>query len=262
MQGAPPIKNVMYCNQYAEAIQELADGTLGPVRRAELLTHLDHCDACRALAADLRRIRDAAASLDQPAPPERVWLQVAGRLRQEGRVVDSAAPRKRRMALLALAAALVLTVGGSLWLLYPMRNTDAGTSSTSGPAGTAAPSASAGGNAAGSDPVQSVADEFAKAEQHMQAGIAKLEAVAKADQTAIDPGTAATLQKNLVIIDRAIAESRAALKTEPQSAPARDSLFEALRRKVLLLQDTVALMNEMRKGNSAGAAQIIDANKS
>ena len=86
--------------------------------------------------------------------------------------------------------------------------------------------------------------------------------MAKADQSAIDPDTAATLQKNLVIIDRAIAESRSALKAEPQSAPARDSLFEALRRKVSLLQDTVALMNEMRKGNSAGAAQIIDANKS
>ena len=37
----------------------------------------------------------------------------------------------------------------------------------------------------------------------------------------------------------------------------------ALRRKVALLQDTIALMNEMRKGNSAGAAQIVDSlNKS
>ena len=251
----------MYCNQYAEAIQELADGTLGPVRRAELQTHLDHCDACRALAADLRKIRDAAASLDQPEPPERVWLQVAGRLRQEGRVAQRTGPHKRRLSLLALAAALVLTVGGSLWLLYPMRNADSHTAAvptdpTQGPADPA------GGNSTGTDAVQGVADEFAKAEQHLQAGIAKLEAAAKGNQTAIDPGTAATLQKNLVIIDQAIAESRAALKSEPQSAPARDSLFEALRRKVLLLQDTVALMNEMRKGNSAGAAQIIDANKS
>ena len=59
-----------------------------------------------------------------------------------------------------------------------------------------------------------------------------------------------------------IAESRSALQSEPQSAPARDSLFEALRKKVNLLQDTIALMNEMRKGNSAGAAEIIDGKKS
>ena len=252
----------MYCNQYADAIQELADGTLGPVRRAELQTHLDHCDACRALAADLRKIRDAAASLDQLAPPDRVWLQVAGRLRQEGRVTETRGSHRNRMALFALAAALVLTVGGSLWLLYPMRNADSRTAAVPTDPAAQTPADPAGGNSAGTDAVQGVADEFAKAEQHLQAGIAKLEAAAKGNQTAIDPGTAATLQKNLVIIDQAIAESRAALKSEPQSAPARDSLFEALRRKVLLLQDTVALMNEMRKGNSAGATQIIDANKS
>ena len=44
----------------------------------------------------------------------------------------------------------------------------------------------------------------------------------------------------------------------PLAHSALASLFDALRRKVALLQDTIALMNEMRKGNSAGAAQIVD----
>jgi hypothetical protein len=53
------------------------------------------------------------------------------------------------------------------------------------------------------------------------------------------------------------------LRNEPQSVPARDSLFDALKRKVVLLQDTIALMNQMRKGDAAGAAQIVEgANKS
>ena len=251
----------MYCNQYADAIQELADGTLGPVRRAELQTHLDQCDACRALAADLQKIRDAAASLDQPAPPERVWLQIAGRLRQEGRVVDGRRRTKRRMALLALAAALVLAVGGSLWLLYPMRQRvdwHHRVPRRRGPRHSG-PVRQRGGT----DAVQSVADEFAKAEQHYQAAIAKLEAAAKGNQTAIDSadrGDAPEEPGDHRPGDRR--EPRRRCKSEPQSAPARDSLFEALRRKVSLLQDTIALMNEMRKGNSAGAAQIIDANKS
>ena len=65
------------------------------------------------------------------------------------------------------------------------------------------------------------------------------------------------------MIDQAIDESRAALKAEPQSTIARDSLFQALRRKVDLLQDTIALMNEMRKGDAAGAASIVESlNKS
>jgi CHASE3 domain sensor protein len=92
----------------------------------------------------------------------------------------------------------------------------------------------------------------------MQTGIAKLEEAAKADEAVMDPQTAAMLKKNLEMIDQAIAESRAALKTEPQSTIARDSLFNALRRKVALLQDAVALMNEMRKGDAAGAAQVIE----
>ena len=107
--------------------------------------------------------------------------------------------------------------------------------------------------------------EFRLAEQHYQNAIAKLEQAARLDQAAsgpernaLDPQTAAMLQKNLQVIDQAIAESRSALRSEPLSAAARASLFDALRRKVALLQDTIALMNEMRKGNSAGAAQIVD----
>jgi Putative zinc-finger len=239
----------MYCNQYRDAIQELAEGTIGPVRRAELQTHLDQCDACTALASDLRKIREAAAALDHPAPPAHVWMQVAGRLRQEGRVTGVSSQRKH-YALLAIAAALVLSVGSSLWLLFSR-------------GGSAAPaqvqsSVQGRGNAAPGDAVQSITDDLKVAEQHYQSAISKLEQAAKNNDGAIDPQTAAVLEKNLTVIDQAIAESRSALKSEPQSQPARDSLFEALRRKVSLLQDTIALMNEMRKGNSAGAAQIVE----
>jgi hypothetical protein len=65
------------------------------------------------------------------------------------------------------------------------------------------------------------------------------------------------LQKNLSVIDQAIGESRAALRTQPASELAQESLFEALRSKVTLLQDTVSLINEMRKGNQEGAARIV-----
>jgi len=72
-----------------------------------------------------------------------------------------------------------------------------------------------------------------------------------------DPKTAATLQKNLAVIDQAISESRAALRAEPANEPAQESLLESFKAKMGLLQDTVALINEMRKGNDAGAARIV-----
>jgi len=237
------------------------DGTLGSIRRAELERHLDECADCRAFAADLQAIRNATASLEPLAPPDGVWLQVAGRLLQEGRVAlppARAAAPARHVALLAIAAALVLAVGASIVTLLPEFRSN---NVSQPPAVSASPQP---GNAPAEVAVQSVETEFRLAEQHYQNAIAKLEQAANLDQAsadqnaAIDPQTAAMLQKNLQVIDQAIAESRSALRSEPQSAPARDSLFDALRRKVGLLQDTIALMNEMRKGNSAGAAQIVD----
>ena len=52
------------CERYLNAIHELVDGTLGPIRRAELELHLESCDGCRALAADLQEIARSARSLD------------------------------------------------------------------------------------------------------------------------------------------------------------------------------------------------------
>jgi hypothetical protein len=246
----------MNCSRHRQAIHDLIDGTLGSIRTAELQQHLDQCDACHGLLADLQRIRDLAGTLEHAAPPHGVWLQIAGRLRQEGRVQAPpplARARGSRTALVAIAAGLIVAIGTSLVLLLPMFRGAPETGTTT----------ASGGNANPDQPVQSIEDHFRLAEQHMQTGIAKLEAAAKVDDSVIDPQTAAMLKKNLETIDQAIAESRAALRAEPQSTVARDSLFNALRRKVALLQDTVALMNEMRQGDAAGAAQVLEgANKS
>lgn len=234
----------MYCSQYRDVLQELVDGTLGPVRRAELQTHLDHCDDCRALVADLQKIRTTAASLDRPQPPDRVWMQIAGRLRQEGRVTGSPSTPRRNLAWLALAASLVIAVGASIYVLLPLRSQQVPP-----------------GNATAGTTVQSAADEMQLVEQHLQLAIEGMQRAADMDDGTLDVETRAVLQKNLQVLNGAISESRAALKSDPQSAPARASLFDALRQKVTLLQDTIALMNELRKGNSAGAAQIIDGAK-
>ena len=248
---------------YRESIHELVDGTIGSIRRAELQRHLADCAECRAFLADMEAIRDAAASLEPLEPPDGVWLQIAGRLSQEGRVTLPPARQPapaRHVARLAIAASLLLAVGAAIVMLLPQYR--ANNTAPNPAANTAAPQP---GNAGGDVAVESVETEFRLAEQHYQNAIAKLEQAVQGDQAAsgpdrqlLDAQTAAMLQKNLQVIDQAIAESRSALRAEPLSAAALASLFDALRRKVALLQDTIALMNEMRKGNSAGAAQIAD----
>ena len=248
---------------YRESIHELIDGTIGAIRRTELERHLDECAECRSFLADMKAIRQATDSLEPLDPPDGVWLQVAGRLRQEGRVQALPTPtpsRAPRYAVLAIAASLVLAVGIAIGLLVTQFRTPSGPAQTTA----AAPTAAAPNAPPETVDVESVEAEFRLAEQHYQNAIAKLEQAARLDQAAsggdnaLDPQTAAMLQKSLQVIDQAIAESRAALRSEPLSASARDSLFDALKRKVALLQDTIAFMNEMRKGNPAGTAQIVD----
>jgi anti-sigma factor RsiW len=242
----------MACQQYLNSIHELVDGTIGAIRRAELEQHLDGCEACRALVSDLERIRDAAGALPEMRPPDRVWLQLAGRLRQEGRITTAIAPERpnrRYAAWLAIAAALVIAVGSAVLLRVPRTTTPA-------PSQVTAPAAT--GSGADVKSVETVQNEVDAAQQQFEKAIADLEKVAKANQQALDPGTSATIEKNLGIIDQAIAENRAAVKSEPASVAARETLFDALRQKVSLLQDTIALINEMRKGNNAAAAQLVN----
>jgi anti-sigma factor RsiW len=246
----------MACSQYLTAIQEYVDGTLGPIRRAELEQHLAGCDECRALAADLERIRDGAASLRAVPPPDGLWLQIAGRLRQEGRIRDIA-PARRRMrptAWAAMAAGLTIAIGASLFVLR------SGTRDSPAPAAvtTTAAAQPAPGNAPDAKSVESVQNELAAAQTQYETAITHLEQIAKANQGALDPQTARTMQKNLAITDMAIADSSAAVHSEPTSVAAREALFDALRQKVSLLQDTISLINEMRKGNNAGAAQVVN----
>jgi alpha-glucuronidase len=111
--------------------------------------------------------------------------------------------------------------------------------------------------AASTPSAQSVESELRQAEAHYENAIKGLEQIASTEQNALDPRTAATLQKNLAVIDQAINESRAAVRSQPASEPAQQSLIENFKTKIALLQDTVALINEMRKGNEAGAARIV-----
>jgi Putative zinc-finger len=243
----------MACEQHLVWIQERVDGTIGSIRRAQLDLHLDACADCRALLEDLQRIHDAAADLPALAPPDRAWLQIAGRLRQEGRISVDAAParqsRRPSLAWLAIAATLVIAAGTAAMLLLVPRGAP--------PAPAQTTAAAPAGGAAGGASVDAV-NAVEAAQAQFEKAIADLEKVAKTNQHALDPGTSATIEKNLGIIDQAIAENRAAVKSEPSSVAARETLFDALRQKVSLLQDTISLINEMRKGNNAAAAQLVN----
>ena len=242
----------MACEGYQAAIAERLDGPLDATREAALERHLNTCADCSALARDLEQIRLGLSTLETLQPPLAVWTRV------KAGVETARAPGIRtalRRRLLALAASVVIVVGlGAFYLTRPNPGTSAPSSPT---ASTVTAPAEASRTEDAASLVQSIEEELRLAEQHYERAITGLEQAATADQTALEPQLAATLQKNLGVIDQAIAESRSALRAQPSSQPARESLFDAFKNKVTLLQDTISLINEMRKGDDAGTARVM-----
>ncbi|HET9832123.1 MAG TPA: zf-HC2 domain-containing protein [Vicinamibacterales bacterium] len=213
-------------------LNDFADGTLPAGRQGEVEAHLSSCGSCRAIVDGLRRVRSAVRQLPPLAAPRDGWTKLERTLR-----ASSAAPKPRRWQWLAVAAALVVAVLGGMKLNEFRRGSPDTTRATTVDAPTA----------------ESIAAELQLAEQHYQNAISDLQRAANAEKGTLDPQVASTLEKNLAVVDQAISESRAALKAQPSSEPAQASLLENFKAKIALLQDTVALINEMRKGPSGNA---------
>ena len=237
----------MSCRDYSDAIAEFVDGALDPARQRDLERHVESCAACRALVADLKTIQAAAFTLERVELPPHLLPAIRARMAAEppstrGRVLAFPVSRAARMAWLAAAAALLLvTTAGIVSLRQSAEQHQDEVAAA----------------AAAADPVASVQAELQAATQHYEKAIAQLEQIAQSENGALDPQVAAVFQKNLEVIDLAIGESRAALQTQPASATVQEGLFDAMRSKVALLQQTVELINEMRKGNQAEAGRLI-----
>jgi anti-sigma factor RsiW len=239
----------MNCGEYSEAIAECVDGTLDPVRLRALERHAEGCEACRALIADLKSIQAAAFTLDRPELRADVWNIVRSRVAAEPLPASRAGvlawpeSRKAWAIWMSAAAALLLAAVVSVYPLRPAPSEETASIETHA--------------AEEGDVVAAVQAELQAAEEHYDKAIQGLEQIARSESGALDPEVAAVLQKNLQVIDQAIGESRVALKSQPASSDAQESLFDAMRSKVALLQQTVELINEMRKGNQAEAGRLI-----
>lgn len=232
----------MSCQDYEIALGDYVDGALDQRSHIEVEAHLASCERCRAVVADFAAIRQAALSLEPERPPAHVWTKLSAAFEAEQRSSFHGWGFSWQQSLAASLVTLTL-VASLAWLgkeLAPINSSSArvaAATTTQEPA--------------------SVKAEFDLAEAQYTSAIEGLESITEREQSALDMETADVLKANLTVIDGAITESRAALQTEPDNPAAQDSLFDALRSKLELLQDVVALINEMRKGNPEGAARIV-----
>ena len=223
------------------AIGDYADGSLDEAARAIVEAHLAGCASCRALAADFAALRSLARTLEPQVPPPHAWTRLAAALEERPRSRSwLSGPWTVWQPLAAAAMALLITAG--LWSVAERLTPSA------------PPAATATG---GTAERLRLGGDIEVAEAEYSAAIAGLERIHMDASDSLDPDTAAVVQANLTVLDDAIGESRAALQTQPDSELALESLLEVLRQKVVLLQDTIALINEMRQGNQEAAARIV-----
>ena len=183
---------------------EYVDGTLAARDRASVEAHLAECAGCRDAVADLRGLVAGARQLPPSITPPRDLWPVIGR-----RIGQRATWNVQRVSWRgALAAAAVLVIALGVYRLLPPSTTH------DRPAGQ--------GWAAVQADFDRATNEF---------GL-----ILAAERERLQPETVALLERNLAVIDTAIAESRAALARDPANAELRRFFAVASRQKVELLR--------------------------
>ncbi len=206
----------MTCREIDDRLDDYVDGTLAEGEFQEVELHLASCETCREAERKLRRLLAQASALPrEKTPPRDLWPGIAERLEAQ------AVPRT--WVGLAAAAALVLALAGVLFV-----RGERGKAPGSGPA--PVPVAAS---------VESPA--LAEAEDDYARASAALLAALHERRDSFSPETIAGVEKNLEIIDGALAEVREALRRDPDNPELTRMLAATHRKKVDVLRRVVKL---------------------
>ena len=190
-----------------DELHDAADGTDRPAETGRVARHLMHCARCRAEVERIRELLALAASLPRSIePPADLWPDIRSRIRASGDAAQSpkmSSPRwgsfARNPRWLAAAAILLVVASSSLTALYLNRGrTDIAGRSDSIASVTGSPNV----------PVRRVSDDYDRLDS-------ELSALLEGQRGKLQPETIAKVERNLAVIDAAIAEIRQALAEDP-----------------------------------------------
>jgi hypothetical protein len=229
----------MSMEHWTDRLSEYLDGELDATAAAALEAHVTDCAECGSALVELRQVVAAAAELPDREPATDLFPGILSRIREGDTVVAPIRPvarSARRFAftvpqLAAAAAAIVTLSAGAVWLA--MRP------------GSPPPMAAAT-QAVGTGPVmdpelspdgQMTAAQFVSdTRASHEAVIGRLEQALDDQRDQLDPNTIDVIERNLAVIDSAIAEARAALENDPSNAYLYRHLDNTLNMKVTLLR--------------------------
>jgi hypothetical protein len=215
----------MQCNELGQILEQQADGPLPELAN----DHINGCEACRALTADLAAIHAVALELgaEEIAPPEHLWTSLHNQLETEGIIRDSSPTSKsmhrgwwfafQRPALAGAFLSLVLVAAG-------MISTMGNPAQTVGRL-TVAPQLEL-------QQVSLVAPsaENVFKEELLTVGNENIPGFRAGDATVSD-----SIRRNLNIVDNFIAMCEKDVREQPENEMAREYLYGAYEQKAELL---------------------------
>lgn len=265
----------MSCDEFVERLGDLLERDVDETSRAALESHALECVECGALLADMRKLRIDAANLPVLAPGRDLWTGIARRidapvipLRSANGEAASLTRPWRRWAPLAAAAVLLvaatatstyyLTMHGRAVVPEPVASAIPIVADTARAAVVAerptvvvsrrddsvvthSPQSRAVPRTPSAGVTARLASTKPSAEQVYTSEIARLRVIVERRRSQLDPITVSVIERNLNVIDDAIAQCKLALSKDPASRFLMESLNSALETKVELLRTATML---------------------
>jgi len=197
----------MKCSQAHKRISEYIDGLLDESAVHQLEAHLDKCQNCSGLLAEMTSLVKNARQMEKVQPSEDVWLSI----RKSEFFNFIKYPRG-----LAIASSAFLVIIISTFIFYyglPFLTNDP------------------------NDPMKVAHHHFEEAEKHYQIAINSLKQNISDYEAKLPPELAAVFNENLEIIDQSIQVCQAAIREHPDNEPANALLMACYKKKIELLNE-------------------------
>jgi hypothetical protein len=211
----------MQCYELEQILEQQPEGPLPD----SAVAHIDDCEPCRSLLADLEAIRVAALELGdvEVAPPERLWISLRNQLEAEGLIRDPQPASKNAMhgwwsifqrpALAGAFLTLLLVAAGLISLRGDFSQTSARQGVEARLGSSLVPSAQQVFN----EEVLNVSDETVP-------GFPRP-----------DPAVAASFRRNLDLVNNLIVLAEESVREQPENDIAREYMYGAYEQKAELL---------------------------
>ena len=219
----------MTCQELDDRLDGWVDRTLPEEQKLEVESHLAECARCREEERQLRRLLTHAAALPRSvSPPRDLWPEISRKI-ERGRAWSW--PRGSWQPALAVAAAVVVAVVAVVLEQQPPP-----------PVHTVVIPTPVTGSRYSIRPASVQMDPSLIAmEQDYQAAANALLAVLQERRDDLEPATLAGVERNLAVIDEALAEVHRALEKDPSRPELGRMLVSTHRKRVDVLRKMVKL---------------------